>query len=312
MKIFISHTTEESGLAEAWKRLLQHVIEGCEVWYSSDFRSHGGMEPKPWRQQVRDQLGQSGVVLALVTPESHARPWIIYECGFAQGLSADKRIIPVVYFMKPENVSEVLRDQNAYSGDLRDRVKILCGRLIALDTMTRVTTNVFDSWEPALDLYMGQVHAYNMKRLGRSLFDDAWHNNETAEKMKGPWFAKWMQQHDDGTEDVFEVDTVDVWPTDFRIRFVGTSAKKGLKDKTYYPMEGVVSSAGDVVLSYWSEPDKLPCGVVLLERVTGAILEGHWQGFTSRDIRKRRQYTRGRVVIARDKEIVDDYFSEAK
>ena len=66
------------------------------------------------------------------------------------------------------------------------------------------------------------------------------------------------------------------------------------------------------MLSYWSEPDKLPCGVVLLERVTGAILEGHWQGFTSRDIRKRRQYTRGRVVIARDKEIVDDYFSEAK
>ena len=287
------------------------MLEGCEVWYSNDFRSHGGMEPKPWRQQVRDQLGQSRVVLALVTPESHERPWIIYECAFAQGLSADKRIIPVVYFMKPKNVSEVLREQNEYSGDECDSVRVLCGKLIALNTTTRVTSDVYKSWEPELDVYMEQVRAYNMERLGRSLFDDRWHNNETAERMRGQWFAKWTQQHDDGSEDIFEVDTVEVWPTDFRIRFVGTSVKKGLQDKTYYPMEGVVSSTGDVVLSYWSEPHKLPCGVVLLECVTGATLDGHWQGLTSPDIRKKRQRIRGRVVIARDKEIVDEHFLEA-
>ena len=50
---------------------------------------------------------------------------------------------------------------------------------------------------------------------------------------------------------------------------------------------------------------------MLLECVTGATLDDHWQGLTSPDIRKKRQRIRGRVVIARDKEIVDEHFLEA-
>jgi hypothetical protein len=167
---------------------------------------------------------------------------------------------------------------------------------------------------------MGEVQKEREQSHTRNLFQEHFHNHDSAVAMEGQWFAKWTQLHGDGTEDVFEVDELAIWTTEGRLRIVGTSEKQGrdmLSEKgqvsaRYYPMEGVVSKLGWVALSYWSG-GKIPiCGTALLAPVgsTGEVLEGTWQGFTAKDINDKPALTNGRVVMARNKKRVVEFWPE--
>lgn len=121
--------------------------------------------------------------------------------------------------------------------------------------------------------------------------------------MGGAWFAKWTQIRDDGREDIFEIDELDVTVTKNRIRMVGRGRKGAL-----HPVEGVVSSKGHVALSYWSESDLSICRTALLELISGNhIIVGTWEGFTAKTLDERLRYVRGRVVMSRDREKMEGY-----
>lgn len=112
LNVLISHAHAERPLAEAWRELLEAISGGIIApWYSSDTSGGGGMRiGVEWRETLRQQIRDSRFVIAVLSPASRDRPWILWECGVMNGLAqeraaADGRpaaaIIPVVYSMSP-------------------------------------------------------------------------------------------------------------------------------------------------------------------------------------------------------------------
>src|SRR5579872_4016458 len=101
MKIVISHNAEEKDLAEAWKKLIETTSSGMiEVWFSSDTDPMGGVAlGKEWREDLYQRLRESDFILAIQTPASAGKPWIMWECGVASGVGKERGIIPIIYSM---------------------------------------------------------------------------------------------------------------------------------------------------------------------------------------------------------------------
>jgi hypothetical protein len=82
-KILISHSAADQMAAELLKTCLVNLSHGAiSVWYSSDRSASGGMAVgTQWFLQLQDVLRESEVIVALVTPNSVASPWIYFESG---------------------------------------------------------------------------------------------------------------------------------------------------------------------------------------------------------------------------------------
>lgn len=314
--VFISHRHEDAELAKAWQQLLRGISLGqIDPWFSSDDRAGGGMQPGEWFDQLRNLLREAHSILVVVTPGVTEGSWVVFESGYAVG-SALTTIV-VYFYMQERHVPDVFRTQQLYNGCDPKSVLNLCKDVMHRHLEGRSLPDAsIAAWAPLLETYFATVEGEAKRTATRALFHDHFHQFDAAEGMKGKWFAKWTEIHDDGREDVFEVDSLYAWTTRERIRFVGTSAKVGIEDlgaaARYYPMEGVVSDARWVALSYWSG-GKIPiCGTVLLRPrgATGELLEGHWQGYTSSDIRRDPSFIRGRVVMARRRDWVEAQWRE--
>jgi hypothetical protein len=85
--VFISHDSRDAGLAEAFSKLLSSVSCGVlKSFRSSDQRTTQGIEfGVEWYPAIRTKLAEAGDVVALLTQRSLERPWILFECGIAQG-----------------------------------------------------------------------------------------------------------------------------------------------------------------------------------------------------------------------------------
>ncbi len=75
-KVFLSHDHRDAALAKAVARAIQRAILGqLDVWFTSDESPAGGIQPGAlWLDELRIQLEASGLLIALVTPQSAARP----------------------------------------------------------------------------------------------------------------------------------------------------------------------------------------------------------------------------------------------
>ena len=85
--VFISHDTRDAALAEAFSKLLSSVSCGVlKSFRSSDHRTTQGIEyGVEWYPAIRTKLAEAGDVVALLSPRSLERPWILFECGIARG-----------------------------------------------------------------------------------------------------------------------------------------------------------------------------------------------------------------------------------
>lgn len=92
--IFISHDSRDWEIAEAFSELLKNVSLGMlKTFRSSDKKGTEGIEfGDEWFQRVMNRLGDASVVIALLTPRSLNRPWILYETGVAKGKTETKAI----------------------------------------------------------------------------------------------------------------------------------------------------------------------------------------------------------------------------
>jgi tetratricopeptide (TPR) repeat protein len=137
IKVLVSHAHDEKALAEAWKILLNSVSLGAvEVWFSSDVNPGGGMEiGKEWREQLHRQLAESEFIIAIQTPSSATRPWIMWECGLASGIAKERGIIPVVFSMGRGDLANPLTSYQVYQGEDETQVFEICGRLVQAATL---------------------------------------------------------------------------------------------------------------------------------------------------------------------------------
>jgi hypothetical protein len=294
MKIFISHSSKEKHLADAWQELLKRLEPSIETWHSNDEDPDGGMDAGNWRNQIEQELQQTDLVLAIFTPESKGKPWIYFESAYVLGMGENKNVIPVLYDMEKEELLSPLQDMYKCKGDSNNEMVNLCNQLVTKSNGKPVNQELLDM---ALTKYFCEVEEHKLERMGESLFHGHFHNHQAAQKLEGTWFARWAQLIGD-EETVFETHPLKVWTTQSRIRITGRGKKDATSD---YPMEGVVSSSGYVALTYWSQ-DEIPiCGTALLKLIGGnRIMTGTWQGITAATLKEELQLMAGKVIIARD------------
>lgn len=95
-QLFLSHDSRDRVKANVISTAIARITLGqITVWHSSDNSHDGGLRPgNVWLDEIRRRLASSKAVVALLTPTSVARPWLLFESGFgAAQPSCD--VIPV-------------------------------------------------------------------------------------------------------------------------------------------------------------------------------------------------------------------------
>lgn len=130
--VVISHAHEEKVLALAWKNLIELTSQGAvEVWLSSDTTPTGGIElGHEWKEKLYEKLTQAEFVVAILSPASFERPWILWECGVASGVNKSRGIVPIYHKMSLSEMTGPLCTYQAYSGDDPDQIKDVCARFV--------------------------------------------------------------------------------------------------------------------------------------------------------------------------------------
>jgi len=88
-KIFLSHSHDSSDQTVA-KALQEAIVQCCpedtRVFRSSDVQSKNMIAyGEDWYRRINEELQNTNALIALVTPSSSLKPWILYETGFACG-----------------------------------------------------------------------------------------------------------------------------------------------------------------------------------------------------------------------------------
>ncbi len=90
--VFISHDSRDSDLAQAFDHLLTDASGGViQTFRSSDQTGRAGIDyGVDWFSKITQTLQDASDVVALLTPNSVGRPWILFEAGFAVGQRGTK------------------------------------------------------------------------------------------------------------------------------------------------------------------------------------------------------------------------------
>ncbi|GAC1407290.1 MAG: hypothetical protein NVS4B11_08190 [Ktedonobacteraceae bacterium] len=165
LNILISHTYDERGLAEAWKKLIETISSGIiKVWFSSDTGATGGVEMgRPWLDDLYQRLTQSDFLLAIQTPASAGRPWIMWECGVASGIDRARGIIPIAYSIERGGLANPLTIYQVYRGDDENQVREVCQRLIQKADMSPPDFIYGES----IKSYLASVNLHNRNKVLR-------------------------------------------------------------------------------------------------------------------------------------------------
>jgi hypothetical protein len=85
--VFISHDSRDAAIAQAFDHLLLDASGGMlRTFRSSDRTGTSGIPfGVEWYRAIMDRLDAATDVVALLTPQSLNRPWILYEAGVAKG-----------------------------------------------------------------------------------------------------------------------------------------------------------------------------------------------------------------------------------
>jgi len=189
LKILISHAYDEKELAKAWKMLLDAISgQKIEVWFSSDLHAEGGVLPGvDWHNDLEQRLLESDFVLAIQTPSSVARIWIMWECGIAHGIygwrDAEQQtrrskksplkhgIIPIAFAIERGNLVNPLNMYQVFEGDNADQVRQVCAHLLVEAGITPADY-IFD--EP-LATYFSSIQAFHPRKMVTAQEMNMWH-----------------------------------------------------------------------------------------------------------------------------------------
>lgn len=85
--VFISHDSRDADLAAAFDNLLTDASGGViQTFRSSDQSGKAGIEyGENWYAKIAQCLAEASDVVALLTPNSTGRPWLLFEAGWAVG-----------------------------------------------------------------------------------------------------------------------------------------------------------------------------------------------------------------------------------
>lgn len=162
LKVFISHAHEEKDIALAWQTLLETISQGAiEVWLSSDTKPLGGLGlGKEWRENIYQKLNESNFVIAILSPRSMEKPWILWETGVASGIEKNRGLIPILYSMPLTDFEGPLASYQAYSGEDKSKIYEICERLMHEAELKPKAKY----WEPIVENYMNTIKFHRPAR----------------------------------------------------------------------------------------------------------------------------------------------------
>jgi len=163
--IFISHDHRDAQLAEALGNLLGDASGGfLKSFRSSDRKGGAGIEfGAEWYSEIMSKINAATDVVALLTPRSIDRPWILYEAGVAKG-RLDKPVFGVVVGVSFEKATRGPFAQFQNSADDADSLTKLVLQLIKRNSEA----------EPRDEAVRREVNVFleAVKKLAGALKDD--------------------------------------------------------------------------------------------------------------------------------------------
>lgn len=130
--IFISHDHDEQDLASAWRDLLASALHRVPIeFFQSSHTAHGAGLGSEVRGMVRRNLKRAVYVLAVFTPQSGANEWMLWESGFADGVNARGKLIPIYHAMNSSDLARPIQAPEAFDGDSVDSVRLLLRKMSA-------------------------------------------------------------------------------------------------------------------------------------------------------------------------------------
>jgi hypothetical protein len=108
-RVFISHATQDWPLAKAVKQLIWKscAISEREIFLTSDYKCLGG--GKKEEKQITTAFHQAEVIVALVTPHSVLRPWVLSETGAAHFHGRKALFVLIAQGITTQQVPEPMR-----------------------------------------------------------------------------------------------------------------------------------------------------------------------------------------------------------
>ena len=123
MRIFISHSHPDSGIADALRELYGSIFgDKVDVRYSSDQTPGRGIPPgTPWLDWIIDEVKAADRTLVVLTPRSLDRPWLLWESGAVMGVALGKggagAVVPLLFKTSAEHVPSPLSHRQVLYGD---------------------------------------------------------------------------------------------------------------------------------------------------------------------------------------------------
>ena len=117
-KIFISLTHTDNEIAQAIKDVLSALFgHHIKVVFSTSKEIDAGIKPgEDWTAWIEERVKTCDFVLALMTPTSVSKPWILWELGAVYGAAAasnsegERKIRPLLYRIRDDDIPSPLRD----------------------------------------------------------------------------------------------------------------------------------------------------------------------------------------------------------
>jgi tetratricopeptide (TPR) repeat protein len=122
VKVFVSHAHTDTALAAALKTLVTTVFDDVDVDYSSDGSAGGGIGiGANWLGWITEKVSTCDLAVVVVTPESLARPWLMWESGAVAGMALaserGRRIAPLLFRVNQDSVAGPLQHLKAEPGE---------------------------------------------------------------------------------------------------------------------------------------------------------------------------------------------------
>ncbi|MDV7679348.1 toll/interleukin-1 receptor domain-containing protein [Erysipelothrix rhusiopathiae] len=147
MKVFFSWSGAKSNhIAKHFRELLENIYYDIDIYFSDQDIGAGDK----WRSNIENGLDNNDLGIIFLTPDNLSSKWIYFEAGALSKAMSNENIVPIIYDLKPTDISEPLASFQAKSIEKNQILDVVLkiGKLMQFQPNSSVTERTFDlSWE---------------------------------------------------------------------------------------------------------------------------------------------------------------------
>lgn len=158
MKIFISWsgpTSEKVGAAI--KDWLPNVLQSVETYFTPSDIEKGAR----WSEEITKELNESKVGLLCLTRDNINSDWILFEAGALSKKLEESRVCPILFGIKPTDLSGPLKQFQATEierEDFRKLINVINNSLEESGLPEKTMQNAFNKWWPELEEKLNDIN----------------------------------------------------------------------------------------------------------------------------------------------------------